>query len=110
MADILIREVPEGVIAAIDEKAKRLGLSRSEYLRRTLARERDTESSAVSVSDLASFADTFADLSLPPQPNSHNSQSSTSTRTTTSSPTSLHNPPATKCAYVRVEHIDRDVS
>ena len=65
MADILIREVPEDVIAAIDEKAQRLGLSRSEYLRRTLARERDAQSSAVSVSDLADFADTFADLDDP---------------------------------------------
>ncbi len=65
MADILIREVPEDVIAAIDEKAQRLGLSRSEYLRRTLARERDAQSSAVSVSDLARFADTFADLDDP---------------------------------------------
>ncbi len=65
MADILIREVPEDVIAAIDERAQRLGLSRSEYLRRTLARERDAQSSEVSVSDLASFADTFADLDDP---------------------------------------------
>ena len=65
MADILIREVPEDVIAAIDEKAQRLGLSRSEYLRRTLARERDAQSSAVSVADLARFRDTFADLDDP---------------------------------------------
>ena len=41
MTDILIRDVPEDVIAAIDIKAQRLGLSRTEYLRRTLARERD---------------------------------------------------------------------
>jgi hypothetical protein len=65
VADILIREVPEDVIAAIDEKAQRLGLSRSEYLRRALARERDAESLAVSVSDLANFAETFADLDDP---------------------------------------------
>lgn len=65
MADILIREVPEDVIAAIDEKAHRLGLSRSEYLRRALARERDAQSSAVSVADLARFSDTFADLEDP---------------------------------------------
>ena len=36
MTDILIRDVPEDVIAAIDTKAQRLGLSRTEYLRRTL--------------------------------------------------------------------------
>jgi hypothetical protein len=39
MADILIRDVPEGVVAAIDAKAHSVGLSRTEYLRRTLARE-----------------------------------------------------------------------
>ena len=65
MADILIRDVPEDVIAAIDTKAQRLGLSRTEYLRRTLTRERDATPAAVSVADLAAFADTFADLADP---------------------------------------------
>ncbi len=65
MADILIREVPEDVVAAIDNKAQRLGLSRTEYLRRTLARERDTQPTDVSVADLARFSDTFADLDSP---------------------------------------------
>ena len=51
-ADI-IRAVPYDVIAAIDVKAQRLGLSRDDYLRRTLARERNIQSSAVSVDDLA---------------------------------------------------------
>jgi len=63
--DILIRDVPEDVIAAIDTKAQRLGLSRTEYLRRTLTRERDVTPAAVSVADLAAFADTFADLADP---------------------------------------------
>jgi plasmid stability protein len=40
MADILIRDIPEEVIAAIDARAKRVGLSRTEYLRRALERER----------------------------------------------------------------------
>lgn len=65
MTDILIRDVPEDVIAAIDIKAQRVGLSRTEYLRRALARERDAQSTEVSVADLASFADTFADLDDP---------------------------------------------
>lgn len=65
MTDILIRDVPEDVIAAIDIKAQRLGLSRTEYLRRTLTRERDAAPTAVSVADLAAFADTFADLADP---------------------------------------------
>ncbi len=65
MTDILIRDVPEDVIAAIDAKAQRLGLSRTEYLRRALTRERDVTPAAVSVADLAAFADTFADLADP---------------------------------------------
>ena len=65
MTDILIRDVPEDVIAAIDMKAKRLGLSRTEYLRRTLTRERDVAPDEVSVADLAAFAARFADLADP---------------------------------------------
>lgn len=65
VTDILIRDVPEDVIAAIDTKARRLGLSRTEYLRRTLTRERDVVPTAVSVADLAAFAETFADLADP---------------------------------------------
>ena len=33
VADILIRDVPDAVLAAIDAKTKRIGLSRSKYLR-----------------------------------------------------------------------------
>ena len=65
MTDILIRDVPDDVIAVIDAKAQRLGLSRTEYLRRTLARERDAPTAAVSIADLTTFASTFADLSDP---------------------------------------------
>ncbi len=65
MPDILIRDVPDEVVAAIDARAQRAGLSRSEYLRRALARERSVESGQVSVEDLEQFARTFADLSDP---------------------------------------------
>lgn len=65
MTDILIRDVPEDVIAAIDIKAQRLGLSRTEYLRRTLTRERDVVPAEVSAADLSAFAHTFADLADP---------------------------------------------
>jgi len=47
------------------ELAAALGLSRTEYLRRALARERDAQSTEVSVADLAGFAGTFADLDDP---------------------------------------------
>jgi hypothetical protein len=65
MADILIRDVPADVIAAIDAKAQLVGLSRTEYLRRALARERDTTIVEVHVEDLARFARDFADLDDP---------------------------------------------
>ncbi len=64
MSDILIRDVPDDVLAAIDAKAQRAGLSRTEYLRRTLARERSDDTADVTVEDLATFADTFADLGV----------------------------------------------
>ena len=65
MTDIVIRDVPEDVIAAVDRAAQRLGLSRTEYLRRVLAREHHLQSAEVSVADLARFAFTFADLAEP---------------------------------------------
>ena len=40
VADILVPDVPEDVVAAIDMKAQRLGLSRADFLRRVLTRER----------------------------------------------------------------------
>ena len=58
----LIRDVPDDVLAAIDAKAHSAGLSRTEYLRRTLAREQSEALLEVSTDDLAAFADTFADL------------------------------------------------
>lgn len=62
MSDILIRDVPDDVLAAIDAKARSAGLSRTEYLRRTLARERSEAILDVTTNDLAAFADTFPDL------------------------------------------------
>lgn len=65
MTDVLIRDVPDDVLAAIDARATRLGLSRSEYLRRSLARERPPGARPVSADDLTAFASTFADLADP---------------------------------------------
>ena len=65
MADILIPDVPEDVIAAIDLKAQRLGLSRADYLLRVLTRERAFQPVQVTVADLTSLAETFADLDDP---------------------------------------------
>ena len=65
MTNILIREVPDDVVAAIDAKAKRAGLSRTEYLRRALARERTEQSGDVNAEDLRQFAESFSDLADP---------------------------------------------
>lgn len=62
MTDLLIRDVPDDVLAAIDAKAQRLGVSRSEYLRRALTRERAVADADVTVDDLERFGNTFADL------------------------------------------------
>jgi len=62
MTDILIRDVPEEVLAAIDAKAKRLGLSRTEYLRRTLERERPVDAGSVSVEQRRRMAALARDL------------------------------------------------
>lgn len=62
MTDVLVRDVPDDVIAAVDARAARLGLSRSEYLRRRLAQEVSTASAPVTVADLNAFTATFADL------------------------------------------------
>lgn len=65
MSDILIRNVPDDVIAAIDRQATRLGLSRAAYLRRTLARERHRSEEPVTSSSLERLATLTADLDDP---------------------------------------------
>ena len=65
MTDMLIRDVPDDVIAALDAHAGRLGLSRSEYVRRRLAQDAVTTGSPVGVQDLARFAEIFGDLADP---------------------------------------------
>ena len=49
MTDMLIRDVPDDVIAALDAHAGRLGLSRSEYVRRRLAQDAAVPGAPVSV-------------------------------------------------------------
>jgi plasmid stability protein len=65
MADILIRDLPDDVVAAIDAKARRAGLSRTEFIRRALSRETNDTNRPVSVQDLVEFSRTFSDLDDP---------------------------------------------
>ena len=64
MPDILIRDLPEHVVAAIDANAQRLGLSRNEYLRRQLGTESGPHET-VTVADLKRSAEVFADINDP---------------------------------------------
>ena len=62
MTDILIRELPDDVIAAVDANAQRAGVTRSEFLRRVLAEQ---QGPAVSRDHLDRLAERTADLGDP---------------------------------------------
>jgi Ribbon-helix-helix protein, copG family len=59
VTDILIRDVPDDVVAALDANAKRTGQTRAEYLRRLLA---DQQPLALTREQLNRFAERTADL------------------------------------------------
>jgi hypothetical protein len=65
VTDMLIRDVPDDVVAAVDARASRLGLSRSEYVRRRLAQDAASAGAAVSIKDLARISELFGDLGDP---------------------------------------------
>jgi plasmid stability protein len=62
MADIIVRGVPDEVVSSLDARASRLGLSRSDYVRRCLVQDTARDDSLVSGVHLAHFADVFGDL------------------------------------------------
>ena len=62
MTDVLIRDIPDDVLAGVDAHAARLGISRVEYIRRRLAADAATSAASVSVDDLRRFAGKFVDL------------------------------------------------
>jgi plasmid stability protein len=65
VTDMLIRDLPDEVMAALDAQADRLGISRSEYVRRRLTQDAVASGATVSTADLARFAEAFADLGDP---------------------------------------------
>lgn len=65
MTDVLIRDVPPEDLARIDAHAARLGLSRTEYLRRRLHQDAARPASPVTCADLDAFAARFGDLGDP---------------------------------------------
>jgi hypothetical protein len=65
MSDVLIRDVPDEVLAVIDHRAADLGLSRSEYLRRQLSQEAARSEVAVTLADFQRFSALARDLEDP---------------------------------------------
>ena len=63
MADLLIRDVSAELVSALDSKAAALGLSRVEFLRRTLTREAQVSGSSVTEAHLTSLWEILPDLS-----------------------------------------------
>lgn len=62
MPDILIRGIPDHILAGIEANARRAGLSRAEYLRRMLERDQCDTGSEVTVGSLRRFRETFLAL------------------------------------------------
>ncbi|MHA7650015.1 type II toxin-antitoxin system VapB family antitoxin [Mycobacterium sp. ML4] len=62
MSDVLIRDVPDDVLAGLDARAAELGLSRVEYIRRRLAQDARTPRVAVTREDLSRFGHAVAGL------------------------------------------------
>lgn len=69
MSDIFIRDIPEDVLVEIDKSARQAGLSRAEYIRRTLtslaAQEAARRRPGVTAADLRRLAELCSDLNDP---------------------------------------------
>jgi hypothetical protein len=62
MSDVLIRNFPAEDLALLDAHAARLGISRTEFLRRQLQQEARRTVTTVSAADLVRFSQDFPDL------------------------------------------------
>jgi len=60
--DVLIRDLPDDVLAGIDARAAELGLSRVEYIRRLLAQDARASRVPVTRDDLSRFGQAAAGL------------------------------------------------
>ena len=62
MPDVLIRNFPADDLHLLDKQAARLGISRTEYLRRHLHREARRTVGPVTAADLRALGDLVVDL------------------------------------------------
>jgi hypothetical protein len=66
VSDVLIREVPDATVAEIDRRARELGISRNEFLRRWLDQSiRPAATVPVTVEDLVRVGRLAGDLADP---------------------------------------------
>ncbi|MDO5672649.1 MAG: antitoxin [Actinomycetaceae bacterium] len=65
MTDLLIRSVPTDDVQRIDEQARRLGLSRNEYLKRQILQQARRNSSPITQEDVQTFSQLAQDLDDP---------------------------------------------
>lgn len=63
--DVIIRDLPTDVVIALDESAKKLGVSRNEYVRRELSAIAKRRQSDITAADWERFAELAADLGDP---------------------------------------------
>jgi hypothetical protein len=62
VSDVLIRDIPDDVLAGLDARAAELGLSRVEYIRRRLAQDARTMRVRVTGDDLSRLGQAVAGL------------------------------------------------
>lgn len=62
MADLLIRDLSPEVVSALDVKARTLGISRVELVRRSIAREVAVSTESVTEQHLSALAELLPDL------------------------------------------------
>lgn len=65
MTDILIRNIPEDVVALLDEQARTAGLSRVEYVRRRVVSDATRSRGTVTRTDIVRLAKLTGDLDDP---------------------------------------------
>jgi hypothetical protein len=68
MTDLVIPDLPDEVISAIDKKAKALGLTRVEYARRLVSEQDETDDSdlpELTIEDMRRYAELIQDLKNP---------------------------------------------
>jgi hypothetical protein len=65
VTDVLIRDLSDEVLAGVDARASKLGISRVEYIRRRLAADAAATTTRVSVAHLRTFSSKVRDLADP---------------------------------------------